>query len=491
VIRALQECEQRFRVTEWTLQDFWVWPLYRIKVELAMLGGQTGTSSADPERTRFQRVSQAAQTLTGSVRAAAHLLAARLAEPFSSPSYVLGLSTGPYTQFGKLKFDNNLGPVAEWLEELRVSTQVLTWSESTDEHVLSTQKIGHILRDLGCLAVVLAKLHRVPSWPDFERVLDYLESAGISRAALPSVQWLHQQAWRTQVTSWYYGELMRRHLPVGTILVSYYDDYCFGLTLASWRRKVPAVDLTHGLQGNAHGAYCAWRLPSDKVCSLLPQSYLCWTECDADLINHWYGAERADSVGSPLLTAWQESPRVGKLELELPDRGDRPNVLVTLWPLQSGEESYFQLILSLAQNTPQLNWWFRLHPRQIKDEKVFQWLEPAQIDRKVVRTVSHAPLPAILQASDILITRYSATVLEAKLLGLPAIVIDRSAPNLFAHYMTADTPIYFADTFEAALARLNALSARQLSTGFAPISRERRREILKKHFGLNPRPSSD
>lgn len=483
VVQILEDCENRFRVDRWRLTDFWVWPLFRVKLELSVLGGNRPSQNAPPTPT-VSRVKRILGTFKEATRSLLVWVLSRRHSVRPSP-YVLAFSVGPYTNVQGRSYDNNVGPLAEWLKNMGVDTEVLTSNTSISQFALPTSCVAGQLRDLGSLGLVLAKLHRLMKWhlPDFEAAVQFLLDAEIPDWAVPSKEWLLVQAWKTNVVSRYFGSLIQKSPPIGIVPVSYYEDYGFAITLAGWRHKIPTVDLTHGVQGPAHGAYTRWPQVPASMCNLRPNGFLCWTEADASLINAWAGASIADSLGSPILTAWKESLSDSAAPLApcLLQEG-KPTVLVALWPLRAGPDEHLELVLNLVQSVPQVNWWFRLHPSQVNSPAPFQILGARGIDSAAVRAASQAPLPSLLLSAQGLVTRFSSTVLEALIVDLPCIVLGSSGRSLFSHYVTPSARIVFTEEFEAAEAVVRDLSRRSTADSFVPVSVVSRQTILHKHF---------
>jgi hypothetical protein len=86
----------------------------------------------------------------------------------------------------------------------------------------------------------------------------------------------------------------------------------------------------------------------------------------------------------------------------------------------------------LRRSPPDWTWWVRLHPSMERERRAIRAWCASQIEARVdVDEATDLPLPLLLRAADVHLTRNSTVVQEATAAGLPSVALDRRALEMY------------------------------------------------------------
>lgn len=244
-----------------------------------------------------------------------------------------------------------------------------------------------------------------------------------------------------------FQEMFARVRPRLVLMTNFASVYGWALCYACRKEGIPVIDIQHGVQSSFDGSYGFVRAPPDDW-SLLPTGVISWTANDAA---RFAGAHESRSacVGGPstfrlvqLLTQQSKGPAGDRLAAsrrayerasgELWDslvHSQRPRVLVA-----SQGPVHKALSMQLISGCRQVL--YRVHPTQVSAE--LEHMAPEFAKTTHAALASRALLPAVLAASDVVITGYSAVFLEASLLGIPTVFTSSVAGLLSQDYPEID-----------------------------------------------------
>jgi hypothetical protein len=150
--------------------------------------------------------------------------------------------------------------------------------------------------------------------------------------------------------------------------------------------------------------------------------------------------------GHPWVALWDaRSPLVARLRDELPARpAGSLAVLVTLtW--SSGFSNELKRLLTASP--PDWNWWIRLHPLMERDRaSVKAWCDRDLPGRVWIDAPTDLPLPALLEAADVHLTHNSTVIQEAARFGMPSVVIDRRALDVYTEELSSGWAVFSDET---------------------------------------------
>ncbi|WP_418113764.1 hypothetical protein RJD40_00860 [Vibrio scophthalmi] len=250
---------------------------------------------------------------------------------------------------------------------------------------------------------------------------------------------------RLQVKFW--NQVLDKATPKAIIIVQADEALCF----ACYQRGIRIYDFQHGVITDSMPMY-GRDFQQGKPKELLPTGYLCWDLDSCDVINRWSVDKgiTAHHIGNPWLTRFfiksnddlLVNEEVNKIT-SLFDGNTSLNILVTLqWGLSSCYPNYFSgsecihsELVKAIRKTKHVNWFVRLHPVQLNNEKVrdeifsiFSDFENVEIERS-----TSMPFPLLLTLMDAHVTWDSSSVIEANYVKIPSFVLN---PGYFSELQT-------------------------------------------------------
>lgn len=200
---------------------------------------------------------------------------------------------------------------------------------------------------------------------------------------------------------------------------------------------IPIFDLQHGVLSNE--GYYGENYRREMNQQGWPDGFLCWDEESASWAKHNCISGLAIVLGNPWISRFVYPKEDDKLvsranaNLRLPRRF--PKVLVTLtWglglycnnasPLGIAQE----VIDTILSNKIDCQWLLRLHPMQLRGNRVKQTLSLLKktfghMDNVEWENSSYAPLPLILKQIDLHLTCLSSVIIEAVRFGVKSGVV--------------------------------------------------------------------
>lgn len=435
-LELINDMEQIHPVLSWMVDDTHLWPL--IRAELWWANNQDYASKREEaayERAVLRRARQIRQAAVGGVT---HLIAqSRSSGLREQPGRVDAVFLGDSVSriwINSRWYDRICEPLIEQLEARDITTLQL---EPYHLHRVPTNRPcifiqRHIDR---AMFRALLKAPTPLTLPGYELFLADLRSRGAETSSL-SQRALQRRVTALQtITSWFV-DFLRRVAPKAAFIVDY-NLTCMALHLACRALEIPSVELQHGVVSHLHWEYGPWTKVPPEGYAILPRYFWLWSEHEVAIVNGWSVDEHRAILGSNLwLDRWTQSsdPLIQKSD-RLIEKGlaaqRRRTVLVTL---QSGfaERERLQLLADTAEATPELTWWIRCHPVMSKTEKLTTYDVFRRIcSRSFIDEISELPLYALLRHTDVHLTHNSSVVREAAAFGLPSVVTDASASEMY------------------------------------------------------------
>jgi hypothetical protein len=219
--------------------------------------------------------------------------------------------------------------------------------------------------------------------------------------------------------------------------VSYYGTEIYGLFAACKNLSIPTVDIQHGGQGNLHLAYSNFtKIPLEGY-HMLPKYFWVWNLESANEINTWSQNQKYHSVitgGQP----WLSSQLSGKFNKKHRNR----NILYTMQFPSLGE---FELSL-MSQTAKNFLWYLKPHPIWENElDELKEKIAALPYADKIQLLPPGASLVKYLYQSDIHISKYSGSIIEANLLGVYSIIIDPIGISTFQDLIEKGSAFRFTD----------------------------------------------
>ncbi|MDC0470429.1 hypothetical protein OAO13_03490 [Candidatus Pseudothioglobus singularis] len=215
---------------------------------------------------------------------------------------------------------------------------------------------------------------------------------------------------------------------------TYYDPIGLSINAAASQLGITTYCAQHGGQSKNNPAFGRWTDVPLKGYEMLPDVFLCWDEGSAHTINAW-SSNNKKHTASIAGYQWPELWKSGKIQYSGTEKllqcsKGKLNILYSMQPSIGGPPLVIKNIVEHFSD--RVNWWFRLHPRQIGSQ-VEQDVQKmyGDLDNVFILEATNEPLPAIMNVVDIHLTCFSSCVYEAMIFGVPTIFIDKAGKEYF------------------------------------------------------------
>lgn len=444
-IELVVKAEDRFPVADWTVDGIHVWPLVRIALGDAL----TLDAYLDSTVTPFGK--SIATRVAGKVRSGWTYLQSRLgdrqrnARPdravtalFLSTSLVRCCVDGSW-------YDRLCWPLISCLASQGHASLLL---EQVGRRAIPRAHASWYTNATHARAAWRARMHhREGAPPDvrLERYEDFLTWLSERHAGASSALghgWLFRCMHEIRELSRRYREVLSATRPRFAFLVCFSSLQGFAMSHACRAEGVMSVDLQHGLGGDRMYPYSAWTKMPAAGFSLLPRAFLCWSEIEADLITGWSartpGAPTALVGGNMWLRNFEaefgDAARRSAAELQAVRSRDGSKVVV-LYLAQAERQTPAHVLEAIRSSPAGVSWWYRQHPADASPAPDVAARLMASTGRRVeVSRPTELPLPSVLGSVDLVVSRYSAAILDASDVGKEAVVISPEGADLFACY---------------------------------------------------------
>lgn len=214
------------------------------------------------------------------------------------------------------------------------------------------------------------------------------------------------------------------------------------LCVACHKRGIWVADVQHGVIADAHPWYGVSFRDSDPV-EWLPSAFLCWDPGSAAVINGWSEKKgvRAEVIGNRWLARFARPAPDDALMHELAanyrravaaKRG-RPTILLTLsWGNTNIPNGHVSpgLEAAIRATSAKYRWIMRLHPNQLngfathEGPDFIRYFNKALAGHAEWEDATVAPLPVVLQDSDLHVSWNSSVCIEAAQMGIRSALLD-------------------------------------------------------------------
>lgn len=272
---------------------------------------------------------------------------------------------------------------------------------------------------------------------------DSLEGFKVFKSHLRDQQWFgpaidfqedHLRIWSNKIYSWsrFYRKIFKKTGVKKLIFLSYYGfDTMAAAIYAGNEMGLKTIDFQHGPQTNVHMAYSRWDKVPEKGYNTMPTSYWTWDKVSRDNILHWLKKDvNVVEVGQPWL---------GFLTQNIESQKTKKQVLYSLQVFdQSNLDYYFSQNVVAAMIAGTFRWVLRLHPRNFENVQILiDFLTQAKVPAIAykIENSKEVPLPLSLKESTLHMTNYSGCLIEARLLGIPSLIIDQIGHSMYSDYI--------------------------------------------------------
>jgi hypothetical protein len=450
-IQKLNTLEQEYPVEHWKINGIHLWPV--LKREL-FFSEFLKTQVFHAKKGRPPFISRAFGAFIRTASAYLKLVTLRL-----KPSVFVFAGTPSHrVKWDGKAYNRYFDPIITYLSSKNVNSYL------TEYHGINRATIFHKGNFIDCAILfhafkkdhhLKADWQRLADDPQFQQFLVALQSRFPVYAKDLEKNMLSVL---NKISSWrnLYVYLFQRIGPEYAVGLCYYSYAIYGMNVAASDLGIISVDMQHGGQGALHPAYTFKKIP-DKGYNTLPKEFWCWDEVSYAHIEGWSAgrAHRAKLIGNP----WYAFLKEKALTFDGNFPKDKALILFSHQPLVPALDLY--LMESIQQTKDLYHWWIRLHPRITKaeEEALVGLLKEHGIFEDVeLHKSTHLPLPIILNQSAVHLSKYSGTIIESVMMGVPTIILEGVGNHSFAQIIKEGKAIGLPDptteTLKACLARV-------------------------------------
>ena len=431
VLEKLNALEQQYPVDTWRINGIDIWPV--LKRELFFFEYK----KAQHKKSKKPRPSFARKVMSAFKRRLSAYIQLMTLKLSASPFVFAGTPSHRVRWDGKA-YNRYFDPIISYLSSRKVT------SYFTEYRGIDKDAVFHQGNFIDCSILIhafrgdyrflqgkeafKAEWLRLSKEPAFQAFLAALRlkfpayEKDMEKLLLPVLKEI--ESWRQL-----YTYLFRKIKPTYAVGLCYYSYAIYGMNLAAHDLGVTSVDMQHGGQGALHPAYSFTKIP-DQGFNTLPKEFWCWDEVSCAHIEGWSAgkAHQARLLGNP----WFAFLKENALTFEENFPKDKQLILFSHQPMVPVLDQY--LLESIKQTKEIYHWWIRLHPRISKtEEEALKILlkEHGIFDDVELQKATHLPLPVVLNQAAVHISKFSGTIIEGVMLGVPTIILEEVGYHTF------------------------------------------------------------
>lgn len=441
-MELIRKSENRFPVSEWTMDGIRIWPLIRLEITSKNDIGWTKVAYPSSMARHAARTKKILSETRGLLAA----LTLDYRKKVNLPAEVDGVFLSDGVSFQLLRgrwYEKFCDPFITEFNKRGLRTMLLTpgYANHLKRHTpsifLQPQLELARLRSLFSFRNPPAHLPGHREWEAFV--------AGLENDFLfPQMKAISRQVAIIKAWAETYKKIMLFSKPKIGMLVNYYNMSGMAFILACKELGIVSAEIQHGFQGEMNVAYGRFdNVPPDGY-ELLPNVFWVWGEREARTIRHWSGAcggaHRVLVGGNLFLKQWSESENALTREYasdiaKISSPGFK-HVVYTLGSESAEEVKGIAAAIRISY-AKGFRWWVRLHPGFLsRSDEIADSFKRQGIVGINLNAASKLPLYALLLHADAHLTKYSSTVIEAAALGVPS-VLTESDSHIFFPEQTA------------------------------------------------------
>lgn len=450
VIDLLNELEKCYPVDQWTIESIHVWPFIRMQIVANIFVEYLKTSTKQHELKgvfthprSFNGILQRAVNITRFSKA--YLTDYSHNSRASKKVYAVFMSDGFARTFIKNAwYSNYYDPLISYFKQNNMGYLHLEFKHNYLIPRYSQSIFIQPYFDYLTIKNMLfprCRYFKKETLPQFEDLTVFLKSKNLN-ISIPSLDQIGDRVSRILMISSYYERLFEKVKPKIGFFVSYYNDYGMAFNLACRRRGIPSVDIQHGFQGELNPAYGRWdKIPTSGY-ELLPSIFMVWGKREETAILDWckdvYSWHRPIVGGNLWLTLWREGrlDAINYYDQKISSiKNKYPDPINVFFTLQAGFSEYeiMKSMLETIRNTQnKWLWWLRLPSTMLNQkDNIKKLFRDNGINKFELDSASNLPLYALLRHVDVHVTHCSSTVIEAESFGVPSVLVNEYALELF------------------------------------------------------------
>lgn len=435
------DLEQEWPVDKWNVNGIDIWPYVRIKIYIHFLNKLFSTSTEDNLRNK-DGVKK--YTLLKYFRKSMKLISAF----YNLIFFFLKLKNKKIIFFGahyhrilhKGEYFNRFYDSMIDSHDLKKDVYMIEYRKVYDSNY-NNKAIINLDKFLGSYKLIMSLLNKSnhqKSIFNLEGYNGFYEALNIRTLSIDKESLLKWSE-KINILQGFYKRLYKKVKPKKIIFLGYYglDDLTAAIVFAR-KLNINTIDLQHGTQIN-NMAFSNWTKIPNKGFNTIVNEFWTWDEESKKNIDNWANKNntaKAKVIGQPYISYWTH--------LQSKAVNCNKKILYTLH-LSKIEEMLTQDLISLIKKL-NYHWVLRLHPRNsINVEEIENYLLVNEINYKVVvQSSAEVPLPEILSQSILHLTNYSGCLIEARMMNIPTLIINKLGLEIYKQYVDKKL-VYFID----------------------------------------------
>jgi hypothetical protein len=444
--------ESKYPVSEWKINGIHIWPYIRIKLYIQLLSSvnskkETTFTESAPVFDKKSKISY--------LKKGFHFILA----PFLYFIFVNRLKRKSFVFFGahfhrvflKGLYFNKFFDSWIYLNQLQERHYTFEYLKTFpnvpfSDHTFSlTLQLEQFQKVQKIIAFFWGKQRKELSieLKEYDSFITYLEQ-GVSPNIVAQFNQDKLCKWVLKIFSLlpFFENVYKKVQPEYVAFAGYYGyDQLYAAILQANRMGIRTIDFQHGPQTNTHMVFSDWtQLPKAAHYDLMPKEYWNWDGLSVKNIEKWsvYSQSiNAVEIGQPFISYCKKHfdgvPK--KEDYFIYTLQTRPFSLQDLFP---------DSIIEAIKKSP-CKWILRLHPRSYftKDELELFLKNKGIISNFEIQSALDDALPFVLSGAKLHITNFSGCVIEAKMLGVPTVIVHQMGKEMFEAYIDNEVIIYF------------------------------------------------
>lgn len=457
-IDYINEIENKYPVLEWRACGFCVWPILRIQIatEILLRSSQgAGTFGKEATPSIFKRlVGLAKGHIDGAVSG---IKDKAKNQKITMADFIFLSNPLCKTLVNDHWYDKFCGPIRQELDNRGYYS--LHFEMGRDYRIPRYNSEIFLQSKLDYLKIrsrLFSNNTFISEWEGFGEMLEGLEYDWNIKILPKQLQ--KSILYVEQLSNWYLDIIKKTHIKA-CFMICYYSLEGMALCLACRKQGIPSIDIQHGIQGSGHRAYSRWTKVPQNGYELLPTLFWCWSDYEAETISDWGeiagNQHKVIVAGNPWLDKFQQFTKSDVFRAESKEfdkliANKQKVLLVCLSGIPSFGVGLDEFLLDTMKNSaPSFLWLVRMHPGELSyKENICTQLREHGIINFDVELSTKLPLQLILERTNVHLTHWSTTALEAAAYNIPTIFLDKKGPELFKEQISSEL-LYFADDSES------------------------------------------
>lgn len=445
VLNFINELEEDYRVTEWSIFGVNIWPLIRLEIGERLCNSNLKTECQYHDGTGIKKL---INRLISEIKIFLELYLCdyRKNSVYNGEDVVCIVDNDSR----EMKVDDgyysvSINPIADQLREQGLSVFNFEYV-SPGKEILPRNNKSKIINMGVIFEIAKSKIcfnvKRNPNLPNYDKVIELCKQKGL----LSDIFHIDNLVIFLLAAKKYYIKAFKKYRPKLIVISNWRNAKQMPLTMAAKELEIPCIEINHGYYGQDCFTHFKWTNEPKNGYELRPDYYWCWTKRSSDIMNKEALRGKAIAGYPPKIFIWGNMLKEKyhdeecKLKKLLPK--NKKIILVTLNNVISRDE-YPKWFLDLVSDTEEEFFWlFRKHHASTFSGQDVLCNEIECLNNTEWRYSSEWPLLLLLENVDVHVTYNSSVVIEAAFMGVPSIILSGMFKDRFREQIESGEAVY-------------------------------------------------